>query len=506
MDTTFRTKYGYGVSHTGYIYGNTNGNFSLALRRLTGCKTPGVSGASAFLYRSYDKMLKQNQRDTIAEMGEWLDAHAIYFNVAYQNMGPMEEEMLEHAGDPHPKRRLREEGRDELETSNLIAQKLWLKSCLYKMKKDEWAKILKYPRSIGDMGVCASLQGFRVIENLKHTQASRVWKMREMEGEFIDSPQPERLEEVFAKLMNPPKGGYLAFFSDDSCLSVHTKEGVSTWNKDLKSCDASHTGALFEMSYRQAPVAKSELKRLVAQCELPIRIHSLDNPKEMVLLEPNEPTLYSGSTMTTYVNNNAEFVLLWQYSKIDFSKLTRKEAEAAIHAAAAKAGYQISLEFCPKPGDIQFLKHSPVRNERGDLKPLLNLGTLLRLSGTCKRDLPGKGTMEERACAFQKSLLRGIYVNTSFNLIDRMRSICAKGRVTNQQEEATKELLLYKTAYTNEVEYNSFSDECIAERYRLTPCEMEELNERLGSCGYGQTVHTSATSKILERDYGLATH
>jgi len=153
--------------------------------------------------------------------------------------------------------------------------------------------------------------------------------------------------------------------------------------------------------------------------------------------------------------------------------------------------------------EIQFLKHSPVRDVTGVLRPLLNLGVLLRLSGNCRGDLcnfGGKGvSLEQRAAVFQSSLLVSAYPRAHFNLIDNMKRRFPLG----DRKVDLDYIFEYKVG--DHSGYPSFwvPDSEVFQRYHLTQLQISEINLVFGNLGYGETLSTTGLDFILQVDYGL---
>jgi hypothetical protein len=354
---------------------------------------------------------------------------------------------------------------------------------------------------IGDLKVPASLQGFRVTAYLKQAQKIDV-SANNAVFHFCPGPTHSELSEVFDNLISPPRKYYFAYFSDDSCLSIRTTSGeIVRYNVDISSCDASHTPALFE-AYQKLPSyeAADDLSMLVDQLRKPIRVYDLADRRRYVELrnERGDPTLYSGSTITTSVNNFASLLIGQSIAT------SGAETEREIIAAARDVGYLITLEKCDLIEDIQFLKHSPVLDTKGAWQPLLNIGVLLRLSGTCTGDLPGTTheSLEDRAAVFQKALLQGAYPRSNFALVDNMKSVVvgATGRGSELAERRVATALAYKV---RETVHAIFDSEDVYRRYRLTPHQMRMVDDDFGRAAIGTFHHNPALSCIMERDYGL---
>jgi hypothetical protein len=353
---------------------------------------------------------------------------------------------------------------------------------------------------IGDLGCPASLQGFRITNATKTAMFEEPLNIGGGRIEFCKVPTPSALVSVFEKLINPPGRFFFAYFSDDSCLSYRTKTGeVLRFNVDISSCDASHTSSLFDAYVNiHPPQYQKDARKLVQQCEQAITITNLFNKKEKVTLQPETARLYSGSTITTSINNLACQTIALAISQTDIT------CKQDVINAARTAGYIVTCDECTNWHFLQFLKHSPVTDTNGDLRALLNLGVLLRLSGSIKGDLPGSrnDSMKSRCDRQQASLLQGAYPNASFKLISRMKAV-AGGLFDEKNDVITRKALEYKVVSDNSDAFFVDDDEVYA-RYELTELEILQMNDEFGECGYGQFYASEATNKIYRADYGLS--
>lgn len=394
-----------------------------------------------------------------------------------------------HHADTHPKKELRKHAWEELQEE--LPPRLWLKSVLYKLKRLEIAKPGKYPRMIGDLGVAASLQGFRLTHFLKQAQDSERLDFNGGYARFVKAPTPEVLKEVFDDLISPPGRFVFIYFSDDACYSYRDDNGqVHMYNLDISSCDASHGPAVFEALEKLVPDGSpaEDLKVLTDQCRLPIRVVDANDHRRVVILRPRTARLYSGSTITTAINNLANLSIAFSITL---------DTTVDITQAARQAGYSVTVQQCQCPEDLQFLKHSPILDDQGRYQPLLNLGVLLRLSGVAKGDLPGKGDLFTRARAFQKALLNGVSNGSSYTVLDKMRMKCLDAEESVVYNSAVAEL----TSKVASAEA-TFDDSSIYRRYRLDDTEVLDLLS-FADADTG-TVHAGpAFSKVLEKDYGL---
>jgi hypothetical protein len=411
-------------------------------------------------------------------------------------------EVDEHYQDVHPKKQLRINAWNEMREGDHKSLnstcRLWLHKVLYKMKKDEVAKPGKYPRMIGDLGVAASLQGFRVTGLLKKAMASEAFVYRDGTFEFVATPEPSVLKEVFARLLNPPTKYYFVFFSDDACLSISHQGRVFVFNLDIKWCDASHGPSIFDALIHITPRhMKEDMQVLVDQCKLPIEVRDVTGNKQSVKLTPVNPRLYSGSTITTFINNLANILI--------FKSIVDAGATDALGVitSAAAVGYGVTLDACEFPEDIQFLKHSPVLDTHGRMQAMLNLGVMFRSIGMCKGDLPGRGPIRPRADEFVAQFLQGMYPRTNFGIKD--------GLLLNLTRAPWLEEIMQKK-FCADFPYIHKDDSgetyeadprSIARRYRLTEGQFDEMTVYMSAARHQTWVASSSIEAVLRKDYGL---
>jgi hypothetical protein len=347
--------------------------------------------------------------------------------------------------------------------------------------------------------VGASLRGFRLTNFLKEAQAKEVFEYKGGHMAFCKSPDMTELKRHFENLIDPPGRFYFLYFSDDACLAIRGPTGrVDRYNLDISSCDASHGSALFEQLIKIVPqgAAQHDMELLVAQCQLPLRIVSKSNSQHVLIVQPKEPKLYSGSTITTGINNLANLAIGISIAEAQYTGQTVNGVSVEIQDAAEKAGYIITgCDALQEIEDIQFLKNSPVLDNAGQWHPMLNFGVFLRASGTCDGDLPGRGPLKSRAEAFQRGLLQGAYPRTHSEFLDTMRMTYGNGPITETKTFERKVEAGQYPAY--DVNSDSF-----CKRYRLDSTEYNDVLT-FAQGGYGLAHNAPGLSKILTKDYGL---
>jgi len=501
-DGTYRTVFGYAASFKGRIYSNSDSNIRLGMRRLLDCRK-GEPILDSVLSRRQVEFFKRFDISRLTEL------YAPYLS---EYEGIYEEARVHHA-DPHQKKALRIQAWKELQESGEVFKKLWLRKTWYKMKKGELAKTLKYARMIGDLGVAASLQGFIITSLLKEAQYKEPLRINGGEIHFCKTPYREALKFHFDRLIDPPGRFHFVYFSDDAALSIRIGEKVFRFNVDISSCDASHGPSIFKAFSRLGTGrAREALETLVDQCRTPIEIRSLgiSKRKQKIRKIDNSPTLYSGATITTAINNVAILCIAYCISYVDFSG--DEEVEELVYLiknAASACGYLVSVDICEIPEDIQFLKNSPALDENGVYEPVLNLGVLLRTSGSCRGDLPGRGDLRNRAMRFQHQLLQGMYPYIDTDLVNNMKAMVEGAKNLGQRAERNiasrvTSITEYKVVDKRKV-VKRFSNEDIFRRYRLTETEIIDIVENFGKLDYKQHYNSSAIRKILLKDYEMET-
>lgn len=507
-DGAYRSLPGPCAAHTGVIYENSNENVRLALRRLTACRLRKVIifGEEHELLDGgeYHYRLLQQQAEFIQEHQPIFRSIFTDYQYVLSKFTTMHRETMLHHADKHPKMRLRIQAYLELIETGEIANKLWLKEVLYKFKRDEIAKLGKFGRMIGDLGVAASLQGFVIMEMLKDAMAIHPIELNGGLIYFCKKPKQSELTWVFNQLMNPDGRFFYVLFSDDSCFSIRINGVVHTFNIDISSCDASHGAALFDLfeGISEEKNIAEVMHILVEQCRLTIRVNDLQPTKRRVKLKYPDPRLFSGSTITTAINNLANITIAISLAEADFSQ---GDIQQTIAMAAERAGYVVTCEVCETYHDIQFLKHSPVFDVEGQLRPLLNIGVLLRMSGTCRGDLPGRKTesLADRAKVLQHRLLQGAYPKASFPLIKNMKNRDIPTLSTRTHDQVNRKVAKLFEYKVDADEFFTVDSVEMWQRYRFTEFDIHEVEDIFGNMKVFEHLSSKSLGKILKKDYGL---
>jgi hypothetical protein len=482
---------------------------NLALRRLTAVRFLDGRPGDPYAVRSVThKRLFMEQRT-------FFQNHAGFFQMLREQMAPhfegytdMDTELREHHADPHPKVKGRIHAYSQLCASGERYVPFYgMQRVEYKQKGEEQAKDGKKPRGIGDLGIPASLQGFRLMSFFKEGLSSI--KIVYMGGvmQFVKAPTPDSMRDAFDNLINLRYRFYIAIFSDDSVLAyrdVHGKLIIA--NLDITSCDASHGPAVFDSFVDVFPPnLRDDARELVGQCRQPFTVTDVNDKRNRITFRSNVPLLFSGSTITTGINTLAVCAIAASIAESLDSGLPPHEL---IGRASERAGYRVTVDICDFYPQIQFLKHSPAYDTTGKLQSVLNLGVFLRSAWQCCGDLPGRGPIRDRARSFQRAFLQGMFPYLHSPVIDQMK---------RRLDDAAPSLSMMRmvsgiTAYKVSSEGTSFSL-TTAELFRRYSCpgdpagmdqgEIDRLVYAMSHMDFGDHYADSGVSKIATRDYGL---
>jgi len=422
----------------------------------------------------------------------------------------------DHYADPHQKRLLRIDAHNNLYQQEGLgggrgphhADRLWVRSPKLKNKCGEIAKHGKYIRLIVDYGTPASLVGAWLCEMLKDSLAREIeWAGGHIL--FIPKPSPELLAAGFEKLIRPPGVYYAVVFSDDMCYAIRSRDGsgvIKRFNKDISSCDKSHGSAVFAAYKSCFPEDYQDaIEVLTEACRLALTVRDPTDPtgRRKLKLKPKvDPNMGSGTNITTTLNTIVAQTICARAGE------RRAETAGELAYSAATIGYLLDIQPLDDWSELLFLKNMPVLDTDGDLVAVIALGVLLRASGTCKGDLPGRGDLGPRAFEFQSGLLRGFYPTVRIPMIQRM-----KARFNATIGDAVEKRILDMTfgkvdgdvvveALRGKEPTRDVSDESFLRRYKLTPAETIDVQDFF-SGEVGQTFSSPGLAKVLLADYQL---
>lgn len=485
----YQTKLGRFVDHNGLYYKKSNNNLNKASSRMLNVRKAEKVG--------YDSWLRNNQITYFRKVGYSFSAalRELYRPKFDSYMGWFEE-LEQHYADPHKNRELRIHAHDTIMQEGIFLREHFVTQQQWSFKTKENAKMNKHGRIYVSLGPESSLQGFRLMTYIKKAQETKI----HIHGgtiQFINGPRRSHLRRAFSLLRAPPRRFYCAIFSDDSCLSVNTPQGVKKYNLDLSGCDSSHGPLMFEAFAQSFPEdLQDEVRRLFKQAMANCHIRAASDATLKVIWKVLCLYLPSGIVCTTALNTFAVALLVALIMSREF------KGENSIIFGAEQLGYIMTIEECELDEDLQFLKHSPAVDITGRYQPLLNPGVIIRSSGTVWGDLDGSGSLQARADAFQHAFLQGMATYVSYPLVDNMKKSVENAGNSKLKKQYDRQNP-YAKVVDDEKTILTFTSDSIFKRYRLSYVEMEIVDEEFGNLGFGEHMGHPALSKILLKDYGL---
>jgi len=500
-DGTYRTVFGPVFYHPGVVYESSDLSLGQAARRQTGVREPDIPGyhewlsGNQFNYVTHgDKLkkliseLKTLVRDRVVELADY---------------GSLLKEYVEQ---PHEKRKERieayQENLDRLECDH----DTFVKFIEGKVKKDEVAKYGKYARLFVSLGPASILTGGFLVEYIKKAFVS----FKPECCRFVPGPTRENLVSLFEEMASPKENVFMGYFSDDSVIALKCDDGIFRAEVDFASCDCSHMAIMFILLEGLAGDdwrLKSRLRAMSKQCQTAMRLKSRCDLKELLVkLQPLFAVLYSGSTLTTILNNLAEIVL---YSSIiEFlgdHRIKIADGRRLVMDAANNCGYIVTCDPVEHMEQLTFLKYFPAMLPTG-VSPCMSLGVPLRTIGTCRGDLPGnkKESWQDRVDNWN-AMLVAAFIDAGHNsVMMKLRSLYEDLPALKRQ---TKELMLVRLA--KQMPYNEplkalefIPDIHLALRYG---CSVESVVETVELIGKSPNLHirTEFTDAVFRKDYGL---
>lgn len=363
-------------------------------------------------------------------------------------------------------------------------------------------------RGIGDLGAFRTNATAHVMDSIKDAW-SKPYVCCNATLTYVKSADKESLRAVFKDLLEPMFGKItFVYHSDDSCVGAYCKDGRVCFNGDIKACDGSHRTAMFNtlehllsVTAGVSNVHRDALARAFSYLRKDLVVPFPKDRKQKVRYKFRTMRLYSGSTLTTLINNFANWLIGVELSILvpDASKVTKEEFKNAYRTAGENVGYILKIVDCDCPEQLQFLKHSPTY-VGCEIEPWMNLGTYTRGFGTFDGDLAhGKGGYKDAARLFVSDVVKGRrnWGNHVFN--DAFSHLMVSGTSTNARIIRRVEELTEKSI--GEVSAR-VPVEALAARYKCATTEIEELCHWIGKSNIGDVVWLPLVSHIYNMDYG----
>jgi len=483
-------------------------NLEKGLTRITSVRKPEIEGL--------DKALRENQvtnlevcqgslwSDKLFRYLSWLRGlimlDLLQLTVDYFDV------ILAGAYKKHPKMAIRikswlqmvEQGRTlSLEYMNKITGKL---------KVPEWAKFLKFPRIIADYTCPGSLIGGEVVAIAKHCMENWYYEGT-LRMRFVFRPIKTEVAAMFQAVCDKRYFTFV-YHSDDGIAGIPCTDGHLIVNLDISSCDTSNGKTIFDMLLWLFALSywRKLIEICVEQCCKRLCIHNPNAPREKVYLQSSEPIEYSGTVLTTLLNNLAMSCIgLSVHFHTHGKNLTKAETLEVIGKAAAKVGYIVTVEVAEKLEDLQFLKMSPYVCDNGVMRVFVNIAVLLRSIGSCNGDLPGRGCLKKRADSWNASLVASYIHAGCSSVLIALRKRFPSTKIVGEWAEETNNRLHNGFTLESLVDDDEYEvpDSALCARYDITGAELQYLNECIENAEAFSVVTNSVLRKIFAKDYGL---
>jgi len=503
----YKTVFGPSFANSGVIYRDSTVNLYKAHSRLTAMRFPLIDGKDEEMDRNQASCCDDNLFSDV--FTSWVTHVIVHCADEFQRFPDSVVARMDYCDQPHTKRAMRVHEFNQLVESGNISYGLFTTQALGKNKVIEFARNNKYPRLVNDMSTPGSLCAGFIVESVKHGMECPFHHAiggTSLKTVFASSPCIPALIPLFEELINPKSSIFFVYYSDDSCVSIVCHDGVFRANVDISSCDTSNGPFVFKtLEKLAAPFGNisHHMVNAVKQCELPLVLRNPANLKEKVTIKTKRPIEYSGSVLTTPLNNVANQMIatsiLCHLSRVPPEERCIARMETLIIDAAYCVGYTVTIGVCKKVQELQFLKHSPFYTESG-LTCALNFGVILRSLGQCDGDLPGssKVSIVDRSEWFNAALMQSFAKSGNHRLL---RALLKRFNRTEHPLSFRMKELYSKTTGES---FGSISDGELALRYGLEAWEINQLEEYILKSTVGCRIFCTAVDKVMARDYDLA--
>jgi hypothetical protein len=334
-------------------------------------------------------------------------------------------------------------------------------------------------------------KSIRLDESFSNTLSSPLFGLNPLGSsliKFVDAPEFYSSSAFFSDVSI--YDSYFAFFSDDGFIKISFRGVTRYFETDISKCDLSQRFAIFSFArYLLSLVfGKYVADRLILQCSKPTRLVNPDNGSEYILLKLVFFILFSGSLLTTFVNNLASFLIMSQIY-YDIATLTDEQelTEQTIITAAAKVGYVLTASEKSGLSSVTFLK----RSYDGKFS-FACLGPLLRSFGLVENFEPKTFGLTRKE--YEDKSLGELFEIYCHNRVDQYKNepgnfVLDKLRIRFKCIPNNPHLQTPKNAYY--------------ERYNINDYEMEVLAHDCLTLSLGCVFSNSCLNKIFFVDYGV---
>jgi len=390
------------------------------------------------------------------------------------------------------------------------------------MFKMEWGKVLKAGRlyATGSTAPLAELVAADFIKYIFRQEVSP--GMLPMGGtfytEFNDSQDIAGLTKLFSSLDDLKNGdAKFVFMSDDGFFVMNIAGTMFYLETDISSCDASNGlpifVILFYMGESLSKLFGNQVARLILQCARETIVANKDCETEFVRLRPKTFFEYSGSKLTTCLNNIASlaisFSIYRELCRVDlafnensladlkydrsidpsdrlWSKKSDFDLTKIVATAAHNVGYVLTVEPKKNRNALTFMKHA-----YGSGTAWTVMGVLLRSLGTRDHiETPQMFSMTQQEFDQQ----------TLLSLTEVILKSAVEGWVNEPSSplmDALRTRVGLPLSHSRSISYQD-----LEERYGLQEHEWIHLYDSIVNLQFGDQVFDKCLEKIYHIDYG----
>jgi len=441
--------------------------------------------------------LRRRFRNVLHRYKEHFESHII--------RGDPEDTYTEWLLAPHIKRKLRM--RTDAEFLKFAGKPRTMTHVSYKLKNYELLPDGK-KRAIADLGSENTQDSAHDMPSIKAAM-SHPFVHNNLTSEYVKTASHENLSRVLGGLLNAEHGKiYFVYSSDDSCVGAGCKDGTVYFNGDVRACDGSHRTAFFNLVEQFLTVTDglnnahaASVRRAMSYLKLPLVMRNPEVYREKVTYVFNTMRLYSGSSLTTTMNNFANLFISFALERRapDPSKMTKAEFKHAYLMAGEDVGYLLKVDACEFPEDLMFLKHFPSVID-GTVVPVVALGSWVRGFGTFVGDLPGRKTdgIRKRAKAFVNDVVVSRDNWGNHSLRDSFQHLRCNHSVV-MTGNAYREALTSRSIGSTNIR---IPDESLQRRYRISSSELQHLCSLIRTADVGTVICDSTAHAMYIKDYG----
>lgn len=377
--------------------------------------------------------------------------------------------------------------------------------------KREVAKAFKRPRlfaSYGKLSMYASqipeymkigINGYHYLELNGYTCVIHI----------LSKPKADTINEIFPELIaaqTTHNHVHIVIFSDDSCAAGRIDGLPFACNLDIASNDSHQDGATFLTTYLcMANFCPRAALGLIKQCSNPLRMYNVggEGYNEIKFEGVFEG---SGSVLTTVLNHTGSFI----NCVLGFFMLANGvSSKTAFQCGAALNGHELTVDWCERVEDFQFLKRFPVAIGDNKFIAAMGLGAILRRFGLVDQDLTatrigvtqakfGSMSHDEIFDRYQSSIIMGWKHEPSNPILDALRKRYSSAGVCEVKHDSN----IYIFSEDTDNSQHDSTEACRL-RYGITSEEEAEIVEAITTMRVGFWYDLEGVNKILRKDYGM---